>query len=171
MHERSRARKDGYHRSGTDLRRVHKVLDLAVRHQRRYFDLPRYFQHLIGQHGGHSLLIALVFAVALSSAGPSYSFEKQTVDRFVRLSEQFHARLPASQIAGLSTPARRNRAVCILTRFETAFGGDGVRSLMGLMGVLSKGAEFDDATIVAFNDRFGPQYDRIVTRCTRNAGS
>ena len=102
---------------------------------------------------------------------PAGAVDDRTVGRFVALSDQIPGQLASPATAGLSRAQKRARAVCILTRFETAYGADGVRSLMGLMGVLSKGAEFDDATIVAFNDRFGSRYDQIVRRCTRAAGS
>gem|GEM_PF-6469741 len=103
--------------------------------------------------------------------GPAKAVENQTVERFVQLSAQFHRQLPNSRVASFNGDQQRERAVCILTRFERSFGDAGVGALMGLMSVLSKGAEFDDATIVAFNDRFGPQYDQIVRRCTNAVGA
>lgn len=117
-----------------------------------------------------STLYCAAAAVFLAAA-PVSALENATVDRFLSLSSGFHAQLPRSPVAGLGPAAQRDRAVCILTRFESAFGSEGVNALMGLMSVLSKGAEFDDATIVAFNDRFGPRYDTIVTRCTQAANS
>lgn len=110
-------------------------------------------------------------AVALSASSPINALENQTVDRFLQLSSKFHAQLPRSRVARLSATQQKQRAVCILTRFEGRFGADGVSALMGLMSVLSQGAQFDDSTIVAFNDRFGPQYDQIVQRCTNAAGA
>ncbi|WP_112322368.1 hypothetical protein [Oceanibium sediminis] len=111
------------------------------------------------------LLSALL--VPLITATPGFSVENRTVERFVRLSQAFHDQLPRSGIAGLSPAAQRARAVCILSRFETGYGPDGVAALMRLMSVLSSGAEFDDPSIVAFNERFGGSYDRIVGECTR----
>ena len=76
-------------------------------------------------------------------AAPALAVENAVVDRFVSLSSAFHAQLPNSPVAGLAPRAQRDRAVCILTRFENAFGSDGINALMRLMGVLSKGAEFE----------------------------
>ncbi|MEM7614052.1 MAG: hypothetical protein AAF245_03335, partial [Pseudomonadota bacterium] len=85
-------------------------------------------------------------------AAPVPAVENRTVDRFLRLSDRFQTQLPRSEVKNLPQSAKRARAVCILSRFEEGFGADGVRALMNLMNVLSTGAEFDDPTIVAFNE-------------------
>lgn len=107
--------------------------------------------------------------LGLMCAVPAAAVEGRTVERFMRLSDRFHTQLPRSEVVSLSRRAKRARAVCILSRFEEGFGPDGVRALMNLMNVLSTGAEFDDPTIVAFNERFGRQYDRTERQCTRAA--
>ncbi|MEM8789844.1 MAG: hypothetical protein AAGE76_16440 [Pseudomonadota bacterium] len=110
-----------------------------------------------------------MLGAGLCLATPAWAVDSGTVDRFVRLSARFHAQLPNSDVTGLSGAAQRTRAVCILSRFESAFGSGGVQALMNLMSVLSQGAEFDDPTIIAFNDRFGSAYDRTERDCTRAA--
>lgn len=114
-------------------------------------------------------LLCLAVTALLLAASPAKPVENRTVDQFVQLSQAFHQRLPRSGLAGLGAEAQRNRAVCILTRFESGYGSDGVAALMRLMSVISKGAEFDDPNIIAFNERFGGSYDRIVGDCTRAA--
>ena len=118
--------------------------------------------------GPGAVTAALVLAAGFA-ASPARAVSDATVDRYVRLSDAFHAQLSRSPIAGLSADARRARAVCILSRFEQGFGAEGVAALMELMDVLSQGAEFDDPTIIAFNDRFGASYDRTETECTGQA--
>lgn len=108
-------------------------------------------------------------AVMLVAATPAWPVDSATVSRFVRLNDRFHAQLPSSPLAGFSANQRQNRAVCILTRFESGFGASGVSALMKLMDVLSKGAQFDDQTIVSFDERFGADYRRIQEECTRTA--
>jgi hypothetical protein len=113
-------------------------------------------------------LLAWTGAAILPSA-PAWAVESATIDRFVRLSDRFHARLPKSRVSDLPAAARQERAVCILSRFEADYGPEGVKSLMRLMNVLSKGAEFDDPTIVAFNERYGSSYNRTEKECTGRA--
>lgn len=110
---------------------------------------------------------ALSIGLLLLVAAPANAADAATVDRFLRLSDNFHARLSGSPLGGLADTQRRARADCILSRFEEHHGAVGVAALMDLMNVLSDGAEFDDPTIIAFNDRFGPDYDRIERECTR----
>ncbi|MSU88560.1 hypothetical protein GE300_02865 [Rhodobacteraceae bacterium 2CG4] len=118
-----------------------------------------------------SCLAAPAIVLAWAAAGaPALAVDPDTVERFVRLSDRFHAQLEGSSpVAGLSAPQRRSRAVCILTRFEEGFGAAGVLQLLDLMSVLSKGAQFDDPTIIAFNERFGADYRMIQGECTRQA--
>lgn len=113
-------------------------------------------------------LLAWICAAVVPST-PALAVETATVNRFVRLSDRFHARLPNSRLSDLPAAAREERAVCILSRFEAAYGPEGVKSLMRLMNVLSKGAEFDDPTIIAFNERYGSSYNRTEKECTGRA--
>lgn len=119
---------------------------------------------------GSGLVAAAALALALV-APVALAVTDAAVSRFLQHSNKFHAQLPQSDVAGLSDTQRRARAVCILSRFEDAYGSDGVQQLMGLMSVLSRGTEFDDPTVVAFNQRFGGAYDRTVRACTRAARS
>lgn len=112
---------------------------------------------------------ALLLAGLVAPATPASAVEAATVGRFVRLSDAFNARLSNSPVADLSAEARRDRAACILSRFEAEFGAGAIADLMGLMDVLSRGAEFDDPVIVAFDARYGPAYGRTETECTRQA--
>lgn len=112
---------------------------------------------------------ALIALLALCL--PAVGAESATVDRFIRLSQSFHAQLPRSGLTGLSDSAQRERAVCILSRFEERFGPSGVDALMGLMNVLAKGTQFDDPTVIGFNEQYGGPYDRIVGQCTQRARS
>ncbi len=114
-------------------------------------------------------LMAASFCFLFLTASASLAVDNGTVDRFLRLSERFQSQLPGSQVQRLPVGAKRDRAVCILSRFEDRFGNNGVRALMNLMNVLSTGAEFDDPTIVAFNEQFGSEYDRAERQCTRAA--
>lgn len=107
--------------------------------------------------------------LALVAAAPAGAADPGTVDRFVALSDRFQAQLARPQTAGFSAGQKRDRAVCILTRFEGEFGADGVASLMRLMDVLSRSPEFDDPTVVAFNDRYGGVYAATVEDCTQAA--
>lgn len=116
------------------------------------------------------LLSGLVASIAGWSSA-ALAVDTGTIQRFVQLSDAFHARLPNSNTAGLSGAQKRKRADCILSGFESFYGDDGVRQLMDLMGVLSRGTEFDDPTVIAFNDRYGAGYDRLVSQCTRSATS
>lgn len=119
---------------------------------------------------GRAVVMILALAgVTVLSAAPARAVEPATVDRFVRLSDRFHTLLRNSRVADLPASAREERAVCILSRFESDHGPDGVGSLMRLMNVLAKGAEFDDPTIIAFNERYGPSYNRTERECTRRA--
>lgn len=103
--------------------------------------------------------------------GPAAAVDSAAVSRFLTMSDRFHAQVPGSLVAGLSDQQRRVRAVCILTRFEEGFGARGVPALLSLMDVLSKGAQFDDPTIIEFNERYGADYQRIQAECTRQARS
>lgn len=122
------------------------------------------------RRAGRAALVLLAWASAAAlPAAPVWAVESATVDRFMRLSDRFHARLPKSRVVDLPPAAREERAVCILSRFEADYGAEGVKSLMRLMNVLSKGAEFDDPTIIAFNERYGSSYNRTEKECTRSA--
>ncbi|NNU79690.1 hypothetical protein HMH01_04470 [Halovulum dunhuangense] len=98
---------------------------------------------------------------------PVSAADPAMVERFAALADAFSARLPRSPLEGLAPASRRDRADCILTNFETAHGASGLSALMSMMSVLASGAQFDDQTIVDFNARFGPDYDRIEMECTR----
>lgn len=117
--------------------------------------------------GVFAAAVALVLGVGY--AGEARAVDDRTVQRFLSLSERFQSQLPGSQVLSLTPAAKRARAVCILSRFEDGFGANGLQALMNLMNVLSTGAEFDDPTIVAFNERFGAEYDRTERQCTRAA--
>jgi len=122
------------------------------------------------RRAGRAAVALMVWAgAAVVSAAPAWAVQPATVERFVRLSDRFHARLPKSRVTDLPPAARQERAVCILSRFEADYGADGVKSLMRLMNVLSKGAEFDDPTIIAFNERYGSAYNRTEKECTGRA--
>ncbi len=95
--------------------------------------------------------------------------DASTVSRFVSLSDRFQSQLARPATRGLSAAQKRARAVCILTQFETEYGQTGVRALMDLMSVLSRNPEFDDPTVVAFNERYGGTYGAAVAGCTRSA--
>jgi len=112
--------------------------------------------------------LALLLGWAMA-AGPATAVDSAAVSRFLTMSDRFHAQLPGSPVAGLADQQRRTRAVCILTRFEEGFGAQGVPALLSLMDVLSKGAQFDDPTIIEFNERYGADYERIQAECTRQA--
>ena len=116
-------------------------------------------------------LAGTALALALGTTGACAAVDEGTVSRFVNLSAAFHAQLPRSGIAGLDGSQQRARAVCILTRFEGAYGRAGVEELMSLMAVLSRGTEFDDPTVVAFNRRYGGAYDQTERQCTSDARS
>ncbi|MHA3978020.1 hypothetical protein ACW9UR_10080 [Halovulum sp. GXIMD14794] len=123
------------------------------------------------ERASRRILSGALAAWMILVAAPVWSVDSTTVGRFVRLSDRFHAQLPNSPIAGFDAGQRQSRAVCILTRFESGFGSGGVSALMKLMDVLSKDAQFDDRTIVAFDERYGPDYRRIQEECTRAARS
>jgi len=112
---------------------------------------------------------AAALMITVITPQPVWAVDNGTVDRFLRLSERFQSQLPGSRVLSLSPAAKRDRAVCILSRFEDGFGNNGLQALMSLMNVLSRGAEFDDPTIVAFNERVGTEYDRAERQCTRSA--
>ena len=115
--------------------------------------------------------VLLSLALVAAAPGAAAAVDSGTISRFLRLSDQFHAQLPRSGVEGLSDSQRRARAECILTGFEQAHGSGGVKALMELMGVLSKSPEFDDPTVVAFNNRYGATYDPMVRQCTQSARS
>lgn len=110
------------------------------------------------------LLIAVLNVPALAASD-------RQISEYVELSDQFNSKLPRSTIAGLTERQQRLRADCILDDFEDRFGQAGVSRLMELMRVLARGAEFDDPTIVGFNEAYGAVYDRMVSDCTRTARS
>ncbi|MEO0912112.1 MAG: hypothetical protein AAFY59_03860 [Pseudomonadota bacterium] len=91
------------------------------------------------------------------------------IAQFLSRSDAFQKMLPRSRVLSLSVAQRRARAACILGSMEAQHGTRGVGAVMRLMSVLSQGAEFDDPTIVSFNEAFGSDYDRIVSQCTRTA--
>ena len=113
--------------------------------------------------------LAVALLAALLPAAASAQTREQ-IARFMQLSDRFDAQLPRPRTARMSDRAKRARAVCILSGFEGRYGGEGLESVMALMQVLARGAEFDDPTIVAFNDAYGQSFNRLVTRCTNRAG-
>lgn len=122
------------------------------------------------QAAGGGLRRAVVAALALLAAMvPAAAVEPARIDRFTTLSDRFHARLPDSPLRGVPPAARRARAECLLQRFEDRFGAEGVAAVMELMAVLADGAEFDDPTIIRFNEAYGPVYDSVQRACTRQA--
>lgn len=114
-------------------------------------------------------LLCLLVAIATIAASPAWPVTDAVVSRFVVLSDQFNAQLSKSSVRGLSKPQRVVRARCILGRIEDDFGQGGVSALMNMMKVLSKGTEFDDATVVSFNEAYGRDYNRALNRCGRAA--
>lgn len=116
-------------------------------------------------------IISLAIGLAVLAGSPALAVSKGQIERFLRSSDAFEERLPRSPILRLSDRQRRARAACILTEFEAAHGTKGLRAVFDLMAVLSSGAEFDDPTIISFNDRFGPEFDRIESSCTNRAVS
>lgn len=113
-----------------------------------------------------ALLLVIPFLVL---PAPGFAVSDGEIANFVKRSDAFQKKLPRSRVLNLSAPQRRARAACILGNMEERHGSQGVGAVMQLMSVLSQGAEFDDPTIVSFNEAFGSDYDRIVAQCTRTA--
>lgn len=98
-------------------------------------------------------------------ATPALSVSDAQVSRFVRLSDQFNAKLSRSEVAGLDGAQRAVRGKCILETLEQKHGAPAVSAVMALMQTLAGGAEFDDPTVVEFNDRYGDAYNAATRTC------